>query len=117
MLLLLAVAGTGGCAAKEAEFTGFVTAIDRGSAAGTARVTVESHAHKMVARHVLIVTARTALMRRENGIDKPVALDALAVKSWVKVWFDGAADAPEAYARRIVIVDRAELDTDGERGS
>lgn len=116
MVLLFAVAGTVGCATKEAQFTGFVTTIDRGSSAGTARVTVESHAHKMVARHVLIVTARTVLMRRENGIDTPVDLDALAVKSWVKVWFDGAADAPEADARRIVIVDRAELDADGERG-
>lgn len=76
---------------------------------GDAKVTVESHANKMVRRHVLTVTRQTVIAKREGSVEKTVNLDSLAVKSWVKVWFAGGEKdsyPEEVRARRIVIVDR-----------
>jgi hypothetical protein len=90
-------------------FTGFVTLIERTGGNGQARVTVESHANKIVRRHLLTVTSRTVIVKREGQTEKAVHLDSLAAKDWVKVWFAGEEKSSypvEVTARRIMIVDR-----------
>ena len=93
----------------EPQFTGFVTLLERGAGKSDARVTVESHANKMVRRHVITVTPQTIIVKREGDAEKTVNLDSLAVKNWVKVWFTSEEKGSypvEVTARRIMIVDR-----------
>jgi hypothetical protein len=109
VLVGIAAAGTSECAAAEPQFVGFVTSIEREPGARNAKVTAESHAHKMVRRVVLTVTAETVIVKREGDLEKTARLDSLAVKSWIKVWFSGPSrdSRPvEATAGRIEIVDR-----------
>ena len=108
-LFVIVAAVTMASVETEPQSTGFVTLIERGAGKGDAKVTVESHANKMVRRQVLIVTSQTVIVKREGDVEKTVNLDSLAVKNWVKVWFAGAEKRSyplEVTARRIVIVDR-----------
>jgi|SRR5690242_1095589 len=108
-LIGIAAGMSSACGATEPQFTGFVSRIERGTKVGEARIIVESHAQKMVQRHVLIVTPKTVIMRREGNVEKKVNVDSLMEKDWVKVWFAGARKSSyptEVTAERIVIVDR-----------
>jgi hypothetical protein len=108
-LLWMAAAVTTAPGGANPQFTGFVTLIERGTGKGDARVTVESHANKMVRRHVLTVTPQTAIVKRTGEVETPASLDSLAVKNWVRVWFAGGEKNSypvEVTARRIIIVDR-----------
>ena len=93
---------------SEPNFVGFVTAVERGGTGEVVgRVAVESHANKEVTRHSATITKQTVLLRREGDADRPVGLEALRERDWVKVWF---TDAREPYptdvtARQLVIVD------------
>lgn len=108
-LIGIAAGVTSTCGATEPQFTGFVTRVERGTRMGEARIIVESHAHKMVRRHVLIVTPKTEIVKREGNVEKAVSLNSLMEKDWVKVWFTGRKKSSyptEVTAERIVIVDR-----------
>lgn len=109
VLLGTAAAVTKAPGETKPQFTGFVTLIERGAGKGDARVTVESHANKMVRRHVLTVTPQTVIVKRTGEVETPAGLDSLEVKNWVRVWFAGAEKSSypvEVTARRIMIVDR-----------
>lgn len=95
---------------SEPSFVGFVTAID-GSETGDAltRLTVESHADKLVRRHVVSLSKETVVLRREGGALRSVEISALKPKDWVQLWFAGSGNEPyplEVSARRVVIIDR-----------
>jgi hypothetical protein len=95
---------------SEPDFVSFVTSIDRGGTGEvSARITVESHADKLVERHVVTITKNTVLLRRDGDTLKPTDLDALKPKDWVQLWFLGSPKKPypsELTAQRLVIVDR-----------
>lgn len=95
---------------SEPDFVGFVTTIDRGGAGEViGRITVESHADKLVTRHFVTLTKNTVLLRRDGSTLYPVDLDALKPKDWVQLWFLGSPTKPypaELTAQRLVIVDR-----------
>ncbi|MDT7543439.1 MAG: hypothetical protein QOE33_3343 [Acidobacteriota bacterium] len=95
---------------SEPSFVGFVTAIERGGDGEVVgRVTVESHANKIVNRHFVNITKQTVMLRREGETDRPISLDALQPKDWVKLWFADAAREPyppDVTARQLLIVDR-----------
>jgi hypothetical protein len=95
---------------SDPDFVGFVTAIDRGGTGEViGRITVESHADKLVARHFVTLTKSTVLLRRDGNALNPVALDGLKPKDWVQLWFLGSSTKPyppELTAQRLVIVDQ-----------
>lgn len=92
------------------DFVGFVTAIDRGGTGEViGRITVESHADKLVDRHFITLTNNTVLLRRDGKALNPVGLDGLKPRDWVQLWFVGSPKKPypaELTAQRLVIVDR-----------
>jgi len=95
---------------SEPDFVGFVTGIDRGGTGEViGRITVESHADKLVDRHFVTLTKSTALLRRDGNTLNPVDLAALKPKDWVHLWFLGSSTKPypaELTAQRLIIVDR-----------
>jgi hypothetical protein len=95
---------------SDPDFVGFVTTIDRGGTGEViGRLTVESHADKLVNRHVVTITRSTVLRRREGEALKPVNLDALKARDWVQLWFSGSPTKPypqELTAQRLIIIDR-----------
>lgn len=95
---------------SEPDFVGFVTGVDRGGTGEViGRITVESHADKLVDRHVVTITKATVLLRRDGNTLNPVGLDVLKAKDWVYLWFLGSPTKPypaELTAQRLVIVDR-----------
>ena len=109
LLFALSAVGLEACGGTEPQFTGFITSIERVAGTGEARITVESDAHKMVERHVVVVTAKTVIVRQQNQAETTVTQDSLAVKNWVKIWFASGEKKPHAHegtARRIMIVER-----------
>ncbi len=115
MLAALAVNSCGsqrgkGSLETEPDFVGFVTMIDRsGSGEVIGHIAVESHAGKLVHRHLVTLTNRTLLLRREVQATRPVDIGALELKSWVQLWFAAPGKKPypsEATARQVIIVDR-----------
>jgi hypothetical protein len=95
---------------SEPDFVGFVTGVDRGGTGEViGRITVESHADKLVDRHVVTITKSTVLLRRDGNTLDPVGLDVLKVRDWVQLWFLGSSTKPypaELTAQRLVVVDR-----------
>lgn len=93
----------------EPDFVGFITIIDRGSGKGevTGQIIVESHADKLVHRHVITVTNDTVILRRDGEINHRVNFDSLEVKNWVKVWFSGAKKPypVKVTARQLTVTD------------
>ena len=90
---------------SEPDFSGFITGIDLGGG----RINVESHADKLVHRHVVTVTKETVILRRQGEKDRPETIDNLRVKDWVKLWFNESRRQPyptEVTAQKILIVER-----------
>lgn len=109
VLFALSALGLEACGETEPQFTGFITSIERVPGTTEAKVTVESDAHKMVERHVVLVTPNTVIVQQQNQVEKTATQDSLAVKNWVKIWFTGGGKKPypqEGTARRIMIVER-----------
>ena len=94
---------------SDPDFVGFFSAIDHyGSGDVVGHITVESHANKLVRRHIVTLNRQTALLRREDGTLHPVELASFKPKDWVKVWFSGRRKETypvDTTARQIVIVD------------
>jgi hypothetical protein len=74
----------------EADFIGFITEIQPNGERGTlGRISVESHADKIVSRYVITITDET-LIFQQNGDDlRRAAFKTLENKQWVKIWFTG----------------------------
>ena len=96
--------------ALEPDFVGFITMIQPvGSSGETGNIVVESHADKLVRRHVVEITGDTVILKRTNASEHRVSFASLELKNWVKVWFSGQARKSyprEVTARKLVIVDR-----------
>jgi hypothetical protein len=94
----------------EPDFVGFITSIDRGGAQDPpARLNVESHAGKIVRRHVVRLTRETVLIRRDGDVRRPIGVEEFELKNWVRVWFSdpGRQEYPtNVTARQVEVVDR-----------
>lgn len=94
----------------EPDFVGFITSIDRGGAHDpSARLGVESHAGKIVRRHVVTLKPETVLLRRDGDVKHPIVVDDLQLKNWVRLWFldPGRQEYPIGVtARQVEVVDR-----------
>jgi hypothetical protein len=94
----------------EPDFVGFITAIDRGGAHDpSARLDVESHAGKIVRRHVVTLKRETVLLRRDGEARHPIGVGDLELKNWVRLWFvdPGRQEYPMSVtARQVEVVDR-----------
>ncbi|MGI9069685.1 MAG: hypothetical protein ACR2HX_25185 [Pyrinomonadaceae bacterium] len=95
---------------SEPDFTGFITNIVKGGTGGiVGRIMVESHADKLVHRHVVKLTKETVILRREGEQDQAANIESVKLKDWVKLWFSepGQDSYPdEVTAQKILIVDR-----------
>lgn len=99
--------GPGDTGPDEPDFTGFVTAVQQDGASGL--VFVESHADKLVRRHVVSVTRETVIVRREGGNEQPATIGLVAVGKWLQVWFAKPVAQPpprDVNARKIAIIPR-----------
>jgi len=91
-LVLILLAAIPGCSSSaqpletEADFTGFITEIHPGD---PARLSVESHADKIVDKYVVTITGDTDLFRQEGEGFAQVNFDAFENKQWVRIWFSG----------------------------
>jgi hypothetical protein len=103
-------AGSNGVLNSEPDFTGFITSIDQGgTGAVIGRITVESHADKLVHRHTVNLTKETIILRREGEENRPASIGSLKLKDWVKLWFQEPRQESyptEVTARKVLIVDR-----------
>jgi len=96
---------------SEPDFVGFITAVEPASGPGDAigQVAVESHAGKMVRRHIVRVTKQTAIVRMEGETTRPLDFGSLRPKEWVKVWFSNPVKKPyplQLTARQLMVTDR-----------
>lgn len=102
-------AGSNNPPGSEPDFSGFITGIERnGSGSTIGRITIESHADKLVRRHVVTVTNETVIFRSEGEKNHPETIDNLKVKDWAKLWFKESRTQPyptEVTAQKILIVE------------
>ena len=101
----------------EADFTGFVTEIDRQPGpSGPGHIRVESDADKLVTRVDVAVTRSTLMFRKDGDALLPADFGTLEDKVWVRVWFappnPGSGDPvpAQATATQIVILGRTTAD-------
>ena len=91
------------------DFVGFVTEINRrGAGEVVGRITVESHADKLVRRHLVTLTTSTLFFRQEGSARKSSDFSSLKEKDFVQLWFSGSnvkPYPPEVTARQLVIID------------
>ena len=85
-----------GCASNtepietESDFTGFITDIQAGQAKDiTGRISVESHADKIVSKYVITVNKDTAIFRQDGSNYNKAEFKELEARQWVKIWFTG----------------------------
>jgi hypothetical protein len=91
------------------DFIGFITEVNPNETGqGLARVTVESHADKLLHRYFVTLQVNTVLLRREAGTTTAAEASSLKPKDWVEIWFAKPAERPmaEVIARQIIITDR-----------
>ena len=106
MIMCAAPQGSGALPA-DPDFVGFITAIDREGP--THVIAVESHARKIVRRHLVRLTSETVLLRRDGDTTRPIGVDELDLRDWVRVWFSesGREEYPrDVTARQVEVVDR-----------
>ena len=99
LFLILAaclVLALSGCASNtepietESDFTGFITDIQAGQAKDiTGRISVESHADKIVSKYVITVNKDTAIFRQDGSNYNKAEFKELEARQWVKIWFTG----------------------------
>jgi hypothetical protein len=110
MMVLCASPQGQGPLRDEPDFVGFITAIEAGSGAGeTGRLRVESHADKLVHRHLVKLTRDTVLLRREGSAQRRIEVRDVETRNWVRLWFSdsGRREYPnEVTARQVEVVDR-----------
>ncbi len=96
---------------SEPDFVGFITAVEPASGPGDAigQVAVESHAGKMVRRHIVKVTKQTGIVMLEGKTTRPLDFASLQPKDWVKVWFSKPVKKPyplQLTAEQLMVIDR-----------
>jgi hypothetical protein len=95
----------------EPDFLGFITEIQ------PERITVESHAYKIVDRYVVTINNETAIFQQEGENLRHVSATAFETKQWVRIWFSGPVMESwpkQATARQIVINEATPIDTSPE---
>ena len=95
----------------EPDFLGFITEIQAG------RITVESHAYKIVDRYVVTINNETGIFKREGENLRHVSAAAFETKQWVRIWFSGPVMESwpkQATARQIVINETTPIDAPAE---
>jgi hypothetical protein len=93
------------------DFLGFITEIQSG------RITVESHADKIVDRYVVTINDETAIFKQEGENLRHVSAAAFETKQWVRIWFSGPVMESwpkQATARQIVINETTHIDASPE---
>lgn len=74
----------------EADFYGFITQVHpNGEGDIVGRISVESHADKIVSKYIVTITDETLIFRREGDDLLRVGFRTLENKQWVKIWFEG----------------------------
>jgi hypothetical protein len=111
LMIMSACASTEGRGALPArpDFAGFIAAIQRSPDSAGTTLRVESHADKIVRRHVVSLTRDTVLVRRTAGSQQRIDASDLQEKNWVRLWFSppGRGEYPtEVVAVQIEVVDR-----------
>jgi hypothetical protein len=97
----------------EADFTGFITDVqpDRNKDV-IGRISVESHADKIVTKYVVTVKDDTLLFQQDGGNFHNTTFNTLKNKQWVKIWFSGPVMESfpmQATAQQAIVVDYATL--------
>jgi len=95
----------------EPDFLGFITEIQPD------RITVESHADKIVDRYVVTINNETAIFQQEGENLRHVSVAAFETKQWVRIWFSGPVMESwpkQATARQIVINETTPIDDSSE---
>ncbi len=93
----------------EPDFTGFITnieSIDKKEITG--RISVESHADKIVDKYVITVNRDTGIFLQQGEKLNSVTFDYLEAQQWVKLWFDGPVMESfpmQATAGQIVVIE------------
>lgn len=93
----------------EADFLGFITEINPdGGSEVLGRISVESHADKIVTKYVITIEDETLIFEQDGDNLRQTDFAALENKQWVKIWFDGLVMESfpmQATAAQVVITD------------
>jgi hypothetical protein len=93
----------------EADLIGFITEIHPNGERGIlGRISVESHADKIVSKYIITIKAETPIFRQDGDNLQKVAFHSLENKQWVKIWFTGPTVGSfpvQGIAGQIVIVE------------
>lgn len=94
---------------RQADFTGFITEVqpaDTNDIAG--RITVESHADKLVERYVVTITDETLLFRRDGEVYHEANFAVLEPRQTIDLWFTGPileSFPMQETAEQVVVID------------
>jgi hypothetical protein len=114
--LLIVLTGVSlGCASTtkpmgtEADLIGFITEIHPNGERGIlGRISVESHADKIVSKYIITIKAETPIFRQDGNDLRKVPFHSLENKQWVEIWFTGpivGSFPVQGTAGQIVIVE------------
>jgi hypothetical protein len=74
----------------EADFYGFITEIHpNGEGDIVGRISVESHADKIVSKYIVTITDETLIFRQDGDNLRQADFKAFENKQWVRIWFTG----------------------------
>lgn len=114
-LLIVLVAVSLSCASTskpmetEADLIGFITEIHPNGERGIlGRISVESHADKIVSKYVITIANETLIFRQDGDDLRKAAFRTLENKQWVEIWFTGPvleSFPVEGTAGQVVIVE------------
>ena len=113
MIAAISCASNGKPIETEADFTGFITDIQPGQSKDVVgRISVESHADKIVTLYVITIKDNTLLFRQDGDTLQETTFKALENKQWVKIWFSGPVMESwpmQVTAGQVIIVEHASL--------
>lgn len=93
----------------EADFIGFITEIHPIQERGVSgRISVESHADKIVTKYVVTIKDETIIFRQDGDNLRNATFAALETKQWVQIWFSGPVMESwpmQATAQQVVITE------------
>jgi hypothetical protein len=93
----------------KADVTGFITNVQMIAEKDiVGRISVESHADKIVDKYVITVNRKTGLFQQEGDRFKNITFNQLENQQWIKLWFAGPVMESypmQATARQIVITE------------
>ena len=90
MITALSCTSSGKPIETEADFTGFITDIQPVQNKDiVGRISVESHADKLVTKYVITIKNETLLFQQDGDTLRETTFKALENKQWVEIWFSG----------------------------